>query len=93
MQEMNHDIVSRYFDYIREYATEDNMFYCCNRVYKKLPGGEELSFFKYPWCDRDIHYIDEEPKFYKYYFSGRYPFLNYYDGKMHHRLTRMKRKD
>jgi hypothetical protein len=90
MQEMNYFTISRYFDYIRKYAAKDNFFYCCNRIYKRLPGGEEIEFFKYPWNSRDIHYIDEEPKFYRYFISSRYPFIRYFDGKMQHRLTSME---
>lgn len=90
MQEMNNSTVCGYFDYIRENAEKDNFFYCCNRVFKKLPGGEEIKFEKYPWKPNDIHYIDEEPAFYRYFISGRYPFIRYFDGKMRHRLTRME---
>lgn len=87
MQEMNIETINKYFNYIRKYATENNLFYCSNRLFKRLPGGEELYFYNYPWYKEDKHIIDEEPKFYRYFFSTRFPFIHRFDGVMRHRLT------
>lgn len=90
MQEMDYSVINRYFDYMRKYVARDNLFYCCNRVEKKLPEGEILQFHKYPWVEGDIHLVDEEPQYYKYYMNYKWPFVHFFDGKMHSRLTVMK---
>jgi hypothetical protein len=93
MQEMDMTTIKRYFDYIRFHVTPDNLFYCCNRESKELPGGETINFSDYPWMKEDRHLIDEEPAFYRYYFTGKFPFIRYFDGPIHHRLTNMKTKE
>ena len=50
MQEMNYNIIDKYFNYIRKSKYKDKiLFYCCNRVKKTLFDGEELIFDDYPW--------------------------------------------
>jgi SAM-dependent methyltransferase len=101
MQEMTSDIVKRYFNFIRSSSHKNNLFYCCNRETKVLPDGETLRFEAYPWHELDEHLFDEEPPFYKWFFSSKaagkklkifnisVPFGWHFDGKMRHRLTRM----
>ncbi len=87
MQEMNYNTIKRYFTYIRQYATIDNLFYCSSRVGKTLPGGEKIEFSKYPWHLKDKYLVDEEPNFYRYFLSAKFPFFRFFDGPMHHRLA------
>ena len=44
---MNIDEISQYFKEVIK--NNKSILYCCNREYKKLVGGEELHFDKYPW--------------------------------------------
>ena len=43
---MTIDEIENYFRIIK---TNNALFYCCNREYKKLVGGEESYFENYPW--------------------------------------------
>lgn len=90
MQEMNQETIRRYFDYIRHHAVPDNLFYCCNRKFKTLPGGEITEIYKFPWDESDRHLVDEHCDFFRYYLSWRPPFVIYFDGPLYHRLTNMK---
>lgn len=99
MQEMNPDSINRYFQFLRSHIRQENLFYCCNRVSKIMPAGERSDFFNYPWIKDDAHLIDEPCPWVKYFFSFykaqkgpslfnlRIPFVNYFDGSHHHRLT------
>lgn len=88
-QEMNITSINGYFKYMRKYACDDNLFYCCNRKSKNLPQGEIVEFDKYPWHKKDRFCFDEEPKFYKYFLSPKFPFLYYFDGPMRHCLVNL----
>jgi len=104
MQEMTPDVVARYFTFIRSHISADGLFYCCNRKEKILPGGEILRFNDYPWDKMDRHLLDEEPPYYRYFFSFRptsrhlkvasipVPFGRLFDGSMWHRLTQLSRQ-
>jgi hypothetical protein len=99
MQEMNQTSINTYFDFLRHHMPSDNLFYCCNREEKELPGGEISKFFSYPWWKEDIHIVDEYCPWHLYFFSFsrakngpqlfkiRIPFINYFDGPHRHRLT------
>lgn len=89
-QEMSYETIKRYFKFLRANSTDDNLFYCCNRKLKNLPGGEIIEFLKYPWLDEDRHLIDENCSFCKYTFSVRFPFVHKFDGLLIHRLTNLK---
>jgi len=89
MQEMNYESVANYFKFLRHNSTPNNLFYCCNRLSKQLPGGEVLELLNYPWHKNDKHIIDEEPKFYRYIPIDKFPFMHYLDGRMQHRLTNL----
>ena len=104
MQEMTPDAVGSYFTFIRSHLSTEGLFYCCNREEKVLPGSEILRFADYPWHKMDKHLLDEEPPFYRWFFSPRptarhlkvgtipLPFGRLFDGPMRHRLTRLSRK-
>ena len=101
MQEMTPDSVRYYFTFIRSHISAEGLFYCCNREEKVLPGSEVLRFDDYPWNKADSHLIDEEPPFYRWFFSPRptarhlriatipVPFGRLFDGPIRHRLTRL----
>jgi hypothetical protein len=103
MQEMTPDSVRNYFAFIRSHLSAEGLFYCCNREEKVLPGSEVLRFDDYPWNKADSHLLDEEPRFYRWFFSPRptarslkmaaipVPFGRLFDGAMRHRLTRLFR--
>jgi hypothetical protein len=101
MQEMNPATVALYFDFLRQRLESDNLFYCCNRLEKVMPGGEISSLMQYPWSPQDQHLIDELCPWYKYMIHHRMsargpqwgalriPFINYFDGDIWHRLTKL----
>ena len=89
MQEMSYETINRYFDLLRTRSNSYNLFYCCNRVLKVLPGGERIEFSKFPWHAKDRHILDGEPKFYRYFLSGKFPFMHFFDGPIHRRLSHL----
>jgi hypothetical protein len=91
MQEMNYSTIARYFDLMRHACAKDSLFYCCNRVSKKLSGGELIEFLKYPWQKEDRYFVDEICGFYKYTFIARFPFIQRFNGLFMHRLVSLKR--
>ena len=84
MQEMRTDIIENYFQIIK---SNSSYFYCCNREYKKLIGGEELIFNQYPWGDCKI-IVWENCFWYKKYYDSKYPFIKKYDGNIKHALVK-----
>jgi len=106
MQEMNASTIQDYFDFIRLHMKEENHFYCCNRIKKKLIGGEVTRIDDYPWEKEDRHIIDEICPwrgFFVYHrkiserglMIGKFriPFVSYMDGDIKHRLTVLKTAD
>ena len=99
MQEMAPEVVNVYFDFLRRHLRADNLFYCCNRERKELPGGEVLEFLNYPWQDADRHLVDGHCPWFKYFLGLertqrgprvlglRVPLVNYFDGPVMHRLS------
>jgi len=99
MQEMNQETIEEYFSYLRKHSKPHNLFYCCNREEKIMPGGESSRFFNYPWSDKDVHLVDEYCPWQRYFLAlwksekglavlnVRIPFVNYFDGEIRHRLT------
>ena len=69
MQEMNEKTIPSYFDFMRNHFNEENRFYCCNRDYKQLSGGEMSEFLKYPWNAHDKYFVDGACPWYKYFFA------------------------
>lgn len=59
MQEMNIETTQYYFKYIRGHVSETGLFYCSNRLEKKMPLGEVSRFNDYPWSEADIYIYNE----------------------------------
>ena len=67
-----------------------------------MAGGEVSKFADYPWASGDLHLIDEECPWQRYFmaryaaangprFLGkRVPLLSYYDGTIKHRLSTLE---
>jgi hypothetical protein len=103
MQEMNTETIARYFTFLRSHMKSEHLFYCCNREYKEMPGGEVAEFELYPWSPRDRFVVDEQCPWQQYYLSLhqalrgwrvlglRVPFVNLYDGDTRHRLAVLSR--
>jgi len=96
MQEMDMQIVEKYFNLIRSCKTK--FFYCCNRIEKKMPGGEISKFMEYPWKNSDHHVVDELCPWHQWFlgYGGsknviyrgiKIPFVYRYDGPHWHRLS------
>ena len=77
---MNMDEINEYFKIIKNNKSK---LYCCNREYKKLIGGEELFFDKYPWGKHKKIFWEDCPWHQKFY-SFRPPFIQQYDGNIKH---------
>lgn len=99
MQEMNPDMISKYFSLLSERKTK--LFYCCNRLEKILPDVTPARIFEFPWKKEDTFIVDEVCPWHKF-FVGRIggtnvrlfntlpiPFLRKYDGVHLHRLARL----
>ena len=82
-QEMNMNEINQYFKIIKNNKSK---LYCCNREYKKLPGGEELFFDKYKWGKSKKIFWEYCPWYHKY-FDLNFPFIHKYDGKLKHCLV------
>ena len=100
MQEFDPSITKKYFELLRKKNT--SMFYCCNRLEKRLIGGEITRFMDYPWKTADKHLVDELCPWHQWFlgvdstsnvkFLGLpIPFMHKYDGPHWHRLTQLSR--
>jgi len=99
MQEMNQETIRYYFDYLRHHLSSENLFYCCNREEKELPGGERVRFADYPWSLKDMHLVDGVCPWIRYFISFYrhekgphfrkvwYPLVSRFDGSVLHRLS------
>jgi hypothetical protein len=86
MQEMVPEEVARYFRFLRRHRV---LFYCINRVEKKLVGGEVLRFMEYPWSDADSVLIDEPCPFHTHFLSLKFPFYHPFDGLVWQRIAHL----
>lgn len=86
-QEMTPDLVSEYFRIIE---SNKAFLYCCNRLEKRLYGGEINKFFDYPWGSAQI-ILDESCKWHQEFYSLRslamYKKMKF-DGEIWHRLVK-----
>lgn len=90
MQEMNNEIIQRYFEDMRSISKKKDLyFYCCNREEKKLPDGTVTAFKKYPWKGFDEILMDELCPWHQDYYSFIPPFHRLYDGPIRHRLVKL----
>jgi hypothetical protein len=53
MQEMPISVIAGYFKLLRSSTADRVVFYCCNKLTKTMPDGEEIRFDAYPWRDND----------------------------------------
>jgi len=86
-QEMNQDLISNYFEIIESNSA---FLYCCNRIEKKLYGGELNQFSNYPWGVAKIM-LDESCRWHQEFYSLRSPLLYKkipFDGEVWHRLVK-----
>ncbi|MCZ8344725.1 MAG: putative sugar O-methyltransferase [Leptospira sp.] len=90
MQEMDIDVISAYFQDMREVAKkQDSYFYCCNRIEKTFPDGTTVRFGDYPWSNLDQVIVDELCPWHQKYYSLKPPFYHPYDGPIQHRLIKI----
>ncbi len=101
MQEMDPSTVASYFAFLRQHLRAANLFYCCNREWKRLPDGQVSALGEYPWATADRVLVDEPCPWHQYYFTLRstgqsprllglpVPGVSYYDGIHRHRLVAM----
>ena len=82
-QEIPYYEINEYFEIIKNNKSK---LYCCNREYKKLPGGEELYFEKYPFSNSKKIFWEDCPWQQKFY-SLRPPFIHKYEGNIKHCLV------
>jgi len=92
--EMTQDIIEKYFAIIKS-SSKGAYLYCCNRLEKRLEGGEVSLFENYPWEGYSIMYADDDcpwhQQFYEVYFNKCFPVVSIrrpYDGAIKHRLVR-----
>jgi hypothetical protein len=101
MQEMDPSVISRYFTLLRQHNTQ--LFYCCNRLDKRLGGGEIARFMDYPWSPADEHLTDGPCPWHQWFFGFGssphirllglpMPFMHRYEGIHWHRLTKLSRR-
>ena len=87
MQEMTHEVIKNYFGIINRVKDQISYFYCCNRVEKKLPGGEVIQFSGYPWGNAKV-LVSELCPWYQRFPIGRPPWWKPFDGSTAHRLVK-----
>jgi hypothetical protein len=85
MQEMNLEQINDYFTLIKK--NPDQLFYCCNRLSKKLPDNSVINFLEYPWQGFEI-LKDELCPWHQKFPSLKPPFIRKFDGPTQHRLAR-----
>ena len=79
-QEMTEIEIINYFEIIKNNKSK---LYCCNREYKKLPGGEEIYFDKYPFSNCKKIFYENCPWHKKFYYLKEPPFIFNFDIHKH----------
>jgi len=87
MQEMDMKQINEYFNLICS-QNQGTIFYCCNRVSKRLPDDSVIDFFKYNWGELEL-LIDELCPWHQKFPSIRPPFIRNFDGPVQHRLVKV----
>jgi hypothetical protein len=87
MQEMDMKEINKYFDLIHS-QKQGTIFYCCNRVSKRLPDNSVIDFFKYNWGELEV-LVDELCPWHQKFPSIRPPFIRNFDGPIQHRLVKV----
>lgn len=88
-QEMDMEVVDRYFEYIYNQQSSPFYFYLCNRENKYLPDGSLISFGKYKFDDKDTVILDELCPWHQDFYSLKPPFFRTYDGPIRHQLRKI----
>lgn len=89
MQEMNPTSIGTYFAILRNQRS-NCLFYCCNRLEKRLPDGTTTRFFDYGWSTKDEMLVDELCPWHQRMPKNRPPFVQRFDGPHQHRLVRIQ---
>ena len=87
MQEMDMKQINEYFDLICS-QNQGTIFYCCNRVSKRLPDNSVINFFEYNWGELEV-LIDELCPWHQKFPIIRPPFIRNFDGPIQHRLVKV----
>ncbi len=74
MQKMNPPIIVEYFKILRTNPAIETVFYCCNKLYKKLSGGTEVRFDVYPWDEKDYSIHNSICPWSQWYYNKCPPF-------------------
>lgn len=102
MQEMDPAAVASYFAFLRGHMEITNLFYCCNREWKRLPDGQVSAIAEYPWAAADRILVEEPCPWHQYDFTPRpagrgprvlglqVPGVSHYDGTHRHRLVTLQ---
>lgn len=87
MQEMDLPIVNNYLRFMRDERHNSPLFYCCNRISKRLPDGGVICFDDYGWRADDTIIFDELCEWYQRY-PKTVPFgWRDFDGPIRHKLV------
>lgn len=90
MMEIDPPVTAAYFDFLRRCPRASTVFYCCNRIEKRLPDGTVTRFFDYPWDPADEILAEGSSPWDAFGYHGRPPF--YYRNKpVWHRLARLRK--
>ena len=73
MMEMDPPVTKMYFDTLRQCPRKSTVFYCCNRVEKRLPDGTITRFSGYPWDPDDEILVDEPSPWDRTAIEGNHP--------------------
>lgn len=88
MQEMDLQMVTDYFDIIRQNPSDKTSLYCCNRRFKSS------NFEEYPWHGEDQIFENGICEWSQQYYSSRPPYLHrrsYGEKIIYHRFAELKK--
>ena len=94
MQEMPLKVIAEYFRVLRVNPAPTTTFYCCNKLWKRMPDGLEISFQEYPWHIDDEIIVDTPCHWSQWIYSSRFPFWHFRRGRKRviwHRMSRLKK--
>ena len=90
-QEMEREMIEAYFEALRH---NGSWLYCCNRLEKRLVGGNIIKFERYPWQEDDFIVFDSLCPWHQDYYQlkpRRLRFHRRFEGPIQHRLVRLAR--
>ena len=83
LQEMDAPIIAEYFRLLRASPAARTLFYCCNRIEKKLNDGSITRFNDFPWSAQDECLVDEVCPWDEFVYHSRPPFWRSAPGTRH----------